>query len=121
MNTKLLALKRLGIEPHSNSVRTSPKKCIELRGVKQGSKFEGFRCEGVRVREVSYIANRTSNWSSPAARHAYQFKLKNGEGGGTYICDTPDLEEARDNLLKRYGRRLLAMTKIGGKTCPAQS
>ena len=44
-------------------------------------------------------------------RHAYQFVLRGGEGSGTYICDTSDLEQARNELLKQYGDRLMVVTK----------
>ena len=46
------------------------------------------------------------------SRHCYQFVLRGGEGRGMYRTDTPDLEQARDGLLKRYGRRLLATANV---------
>jgi hypothetical protein len=59
-----------------------------------------------------FIQNKDTYPNPPESRHAYQFVLRGGEGGGVYICDTPDLEQARNDLLKRYGNRLLATTKV---------
>lgn len=42
---------------------------------------------------------------SAPRRHAYRFRLHNGEGGGTYISEG-DLATAHAALLKRYGLRL---------------
>jgi hypothetical protein len=41
------------------------------------------------------------------ARHAYQYKLR--DGGGMYITPA-DLDTARRDLLKRYGDRLLLVS-----------
>jgi len=89
MNTKLLALKRLGIEPFSNSVRTAPEKPSNFGGVKTGQKFEQI---------------------PTSSRWAYTFRLKNNDGCGTYLTDESDLDAARYQLLKRYGDRLLLVT-----------
>jgi hypothetical protein len=91
MNTKLLALKRLGMEPRLNSVRTVPEKASNFGGVKTGQKFERIL---------------------PSSMRAYAFRLKNNEGGGMYITHASDLEVARRDLMKRYGDRLLLVGKL---------
>ena len=53
---------------------------------------------------------KTTNQSK--SRYAYQFVLRGGEGGGFYFTDTPNLEQARNGLLERYGERLLATSKV---------
>ncbi len=43
-------------------------------------------------------------------RHAYRFRLHNGEGGGTYLTDAVTLTAARSELLEVYSRRLALVT-----------
>ena len=53
MNTKSLALKRLGIDPHSNPVPTAPEKGIKLRVIKQGPKLNKYQAgSNQNAREV---------------------------------------------------------------------
>lgn len=47
-------------------------------------------------------------------RRAYHYRLRNGEGGGTCLTNAPTVEDARRELLKRYGDRLLLVTEQGG-------
>ncbi len=44
-------------------------------------------------------------------RHAYKFKLHNGEGGGIYLTDSADVEAARGELLVTYGERLALVVR----------
>lgn len=44
-------------------------------------------------------------------RYAYRFALHGSAGDGTYLTDEPDLDEARNRLLDRYGRRLALVVK----------
>lgn len=90
MNTKLLALKRLGIEPNLNSIEPAPKKALNFGGVKTGKKFNGSTPDIL-----------------PKTRHAYRYVLRGNEGGGIYISDELNLDTARRDLMKRYGDRLL--------------
>jgi hypothetical protein len=59
------------------------------------------------------VQNTINTADSSENRHTYLFVLSGNEGGGTYICDTADLEHAREALLKRYGNRLIVVTRIG--------
>ena len=54
--------------------------------------------------------NFTPSCSRPR-RYSYRFKLHNDEGGGLYITDTANLEQARDCLLMRYGARLALVAR----------
>ena len=48
------------------------------------------------------------------ARHAYTFRLHNGEGGGTWLTEISTLPEARAELAKIYGDRLAVVAMAGG-------
>ena len=52
-------------------------------------------------------------FSREQMKRPYCFKLRDGEGGGTYLTTAPDLEAARDELRKVYGDRLLMVTAHG--------
>jgi hypothetical protein len=95
MNTKLLALKRLGIEPNLNSIEQHPKKALNFGGVKTGQTFNGSTPD-----------------IPPKTRYAYRFTLKDGQGGGMYITPVSDLSTARRDLQKRYGDRLLLVSQF---------
>ena len=51
----------------------------------------------------------------PLRRHAYHFRLRNGEGGGTYLTEAASVDEARRELLKRFGGRLRMVTTRGSE------
>jgi hypothetical protein len=57
--------------------------------------------EALRARKAELLALLDSR----PGRHAYRFKLHNGDGG-TFITDTPSLEAARAELATRYSDRL---------------
>ena len=94
MNTKLLALKRLGIKPAFNRSLTAAEKPFNFEG--------GGTGRGLKEIQTGSI---------PINRHSYHFMLKDDEGGGTYLTDAPDLESVRHSLLGRYGDRLLLVAK----------
>ena len=69
--------------------------------------------EVLAVLAVPYlgISEKKTYPTPPEPRHAYQYILKNGEGGGIYITGA-SLDTARRDLLKRYGDRLLLVGKV---------
>lgn len=67
--------------------------------------FRHFRHSGRRAFQ--------KNNSAAAKRHAFRFRLHNGDTG-TYMTDEPDLGKARDNLLDRYGDRLALVVRADG-------
>lgn len=44
----------------------------------------------------------------------YWFLLRDGQGGGTYLTDAPGVVEARDELVRIYGERILFVAEVGG-------
>lgn len=44
-------------------------------------------------------------------RRPYAFRLRNGEGGGTYLTTAPTVEAARHELTKIYRDRLLLVVE----------
>ncbi len=45
--------------------------------------------------------------------HPYHYRLKDGKGGDTYLTPAATLEEARDELLRRWPDELLVVTRAG--------
>jgi hypothetical protein len=58
------------------------------------------------------LQNKINTAELSGFRHAYRFKLRDGEGGGTYLTEESDLNIARQELVKRYGDRLLLVSKM---------
>ncbi len=56
-------------------------------------------CEGVTNPKISI------------GLHPYRYRLKNDKGGGTYLTPAATLEEARDELERRYGKDLLLVSE----------
>jgi hypothetical protein len=50
------------------------------------------------------------NTGSSTKCQSYHFVLRGDEGGGIYLTEESDLDAARNQLLKRYGDRLLLVT-----------
>ena len=62
---------------------------------------------------VSFVSSPPGDisvFSREQMKRPYNFKLRNGEGGGTYLTSTTSLGDARDQLRKVYGDRLLMVT-----------
>ncbi len=47
-------------------------------------------------------------------KRPYRYALRGGEGGGVFLSTAPDVEAARAELVRVYGRRLLVVTTAGG-------